>query len=68
MNNTNAKPNICPTCYGEGFDPSMQRVRPGAKLYPVPCQACGGTGRKRKTKPVRLLSRMKDVRRTRRGI
>jgi hypothetical protein len=25
MSNTNAEPNTCPTCYGEGFDPSMQK-------------------------------------------
>jgi DnaJ-class molecular chaperone len=40
MKDIDAKPNTCPTCYGEGFDSSMQRVRPGAKLYPIPCQAC----------------------------
>ena len=32
----------------------MQTVRFGAKLYAVLCQACGGTGRKPKPKPVRL--------------
>jgi DnaJ-class molecular chaperone len=68
MKDIDAKPNTCQTCYGEGFDSSMQRVRPGAKLYPIPCQACCGTGRKPKPKPVRLLSRMTNVRRTRRGI
>ena len=66
MNDTNAKSNICPACYGQGFDPWMQKVRPGAKLYPIPCQECGSTGRK--PMPIPLLSTMAYVRRTRRGV
>ena len=41
---TNSKSKDCPECYGQGFAPWMRPIRPGAKLYPVPCETCGGTG------------------------
>jgi len=40
---TEANPNDCPACYGSGFEVTMQAIRPGQKLYPVPCKECGGT-------------------------
>ena len=39
---TNSKSKDCPECYGQGFAPWMRPIRPGAKLYPVPCETCGG--------------------------
>jgi hypothetical protein len=40
----------------------MQKVRPGAKLYPILCQKCGGTGRK--PMPVPLVSKIGKARNT----
>jgi DnaJ-class molecular chaperone len=55
----------CPTCGGTGLDQWMRQPHPGTKLLPVPCQDCTGTGRK--PKPVPIVSKMQQVRRTRKG-
>jgi hypothetical protein len=66
MNDTDAQSKICPACYGQGFEPWMQTVRPGAKLYPILCQKCGSTGRK--PMPVPLVSKIGKARHTSRGV
>jgi DnaJ-class molecular chaperone len=35
----------CPACKGTGFPPVAQPVQPGRRIYPAPCEKCGGKGR-----------------------
>jgi DnaJ-class molecular chaperone len=35
----------CPACDGTGFAVVMQPVQPGRRIYPPPCEECGGKGR-----------------------
>jgi DnaJ-class molecular chaperone len=35
----------CPACNGTGNLLVVQPVRPGRKIYPPPCNKCGGRGR-----------------------
>jgi DnaJ-class molecular chaperone len=35
----------CPACDGTGFPTVTQPVQPGRKIYPTPCEECGGKGR-----------------------
>jgi DnaJ-class molecular chaperone len=35
----------CPTCNGTGFPVVKQPDRPERKIYPAPCEKCGGKGR-----------------------
>jgi DnaJ-class molecular chaperone len=34
----------CPECEGKGFPEVKQPVKPGRRIYPAPCQRCGGKG------------------------
>jgi DnaJ-class molecular chaperone len=34
----------CEACGGKGY-PAVQTVAPGRRIYPAPCQKCGGKGR-----------------------
>jgi DnaJ-class molecular chaperone len=58
---------VCPDCHGTGQHVVMRTVRPYAKIEPPPpCDRCNGTGRVPRPRPVPMLSRMTQVRRTRR--
>jgi DnaJ-class molecular chaperone len=35
----------CPACDGTGFSKVTQPAQPGRKIYPAPCEKCGGKGR-----------------------
>jgi hypothetical protein len=35
----------CPACDGTGFPTVTQPVQPDRKIYPTPCEECGGKGR-----------------------
>jgi DnaJ-class molecular chaperone len=35
----------CKTCKGTGFPHITQPSQPERKIYPAPCQECGGKGR-----------------------
>ena len=35
----------CPACDGTGFPTVTEPVQPGRKIYPTPCEDCGGKGR-----------------------
>src|SRR5258708_40135636 len=39
---TNSTEKKCPTCNGTGYLLVVQQVRPGRKIYPPPCNKCGG--------------------------
>jgi DnaJ-class molecular chaperone len=57
----------CPTRRGTGQYTVMRTIQP-FKIEPSICPDCGGTGKKTEPKPVRILSRMGKVRRTRQGV
>jgi DnaJ-class molecular chaperone len=35
----------CEACNGTGFPSVRQPPQPGRRIYPVPCEKCGGKGR-----------------------
>jgi DnaJ-class molecular chaperone len=35
----------CPACEGTGFSKVKQPDQPGRRIYPAPCEKCGGKGR-----------------------
>jgi DnaJ-class molecular chaperone len=35
----------CPACDGMGVLAAIQPVQPGRRMYPPPCEECGGRGR-----------------------
>jgi DnaJ-class molecular chaperone len=35
----------CQACNGKGFRAVKQPAKPGRRIYPPPCKACGGKGR-----------------------
>jgi DnaJ-class molecular chaperone len=35
----------CSACGGTGFPPTKQPAQPGRRIYPAPCEKCGGKGR-----------------------
>jgi DnaJ-class molecular chaperone len=35
----------CPACDGTGFPNVVQPAQPGRRIYPPPCEKCGGRGR-----------------------
>jgi DnaJ-class molecular chaperone len=39
----------CPACDGTGVLAAIQPAQPGRRIYPTPCEACGGKGRIPKT-------------------
>jgi DnaJ-class molecular chaperone len=36
---------ICPACDSTGVLAAVQPVLPGRRIYPPPCETCGGKGR-----------------------
>jgi DnaJ-class molecular chaperone len=39
----------CANCNGTGFPATKQPTQPGRRIYPAPCEKCGGKGKKTKT-------------------
>jgi DnaJ-class molecular chaperone len=35
----------CPACEGTGFPKVKQPDQPGRRIFPAPCEKCGGKGR-----------------------
>jgi DnaJ-class molecular chaperone len=35
----------CPECNGTGFPTVVRPEKPGVRIYPAPCEKCGGKGR-----------------------